>query len=362
MAKTDLKLETLGWNSTLEKQFAGFRKEDFAPGRVAVEDKHYYVVFALEGELTSQIAGKLHHQAASPAELPKVGDWVALKILPAEKKAVIHHVLPRSTKLSRKVPGRETEEQVLVTNVDVAFVVQALDQSFNPALLQRHLAMVVDSGVKPVVVLNKTDLCPNVREKLAAVKEIAADVPVISVCALTGQGIGGLKRHARPGETAVFIGASGVGKSSIINFLYGEEILPTTDVRESDAKGRHTTSWRELIVLPNGALVIDTPGMREFQMWLSGETGQDAFRDVEEIALRCHFSNCSHTVEKRCAVREAVDKNELPRERFESYLKLKRELSFLNRAAHRREEIENKRRTKVARREREKLDRPPDEE
>jgi ribosome biogenesis GTPase / thiamine phosphate phosphatase len=362
MAKPDLNLETLGWNSTLEKQFAGFRQEDFAPGRIAVEDKHYYVVFALAGELSCQISGKLLHQAASPAELPKVGDWVALKLLPAEKKAVIHHVLPRLTKLSRKVAGRETEEQVLVTNVDIAFVVQALDQSFNPALLQRHLAMVVDSGVKPVIVLNKTDLCPDLKEKLAAVENIAAGISTISVSALTGQAMGSFKRQARPGQTAVFIGASGVGKSSIINYLYGEDILPTTDVRESDAKGRHTTSWRELIVLPNGALVIDTPGMREFQMWLSGETGQDAFRDVEEIAVKCHFRNCSHTVEKRCAVLEAVEKNELPRERFESYLKLKRELSFLNRAAHRRESIESKRRTRVAQRKRENLRGRPGEE
>jgi ribosome biogenesis GTPase / thiamine phosphate phosphatase len=257
-------------------------------------------------------------------------------------KAMIHHVLPRGTKLSRKIVGREVEEQVLVTNVDIAFVVQAVDQSFNPGLIQRHLAMVVEGGVKPIVVLNKVDLCDDLPAKLATVEKICGDAPIIAVSAKTGKAMNSLAKLVRPGQTLVFIGASGVGKSTLINHMYGEDILPTTEVRERDSKGRHTTSWRELIVLPNGGLVIDTPGMREFQMWLSGETGREAFADIEEIALRCHFRSCSHTVEKRCAVLEAIEKGELARERCETYLKLKRELTFLEKAAQQRLYIQRK--------------------
>jgi ribosome biogenesis GTPase / thiamine phosphate phosphatase len=350
MPEQSITLETLCWNETLEQGFAAFRQKGFEPARVAVEDKHHYVLFNANNPLIGKISGRLLHEAATPASLPKVGDWVAFKALPNEEKATIHHVLPRRTKLSRKVAGREIEEQVLVTNVDIAFVVQALDRSFNPALIQRHLAMVVEGGVKPVIVLNKADLCEDILAKLATVERIANDAPVIAVSAKTGRAMDSLTQLVRPGQTVVFIGASGVGKSSLINTIYGEEVLPTTEVRERDSKGRHTTSWRELIVLPNGGLVIDTPGMREFQMWLSGESGQGAFADFEELALKCHFRSCSHTVEKRCAVLEAVAKGDIVRERYDNYVKLKRELDFLNQAAHRREHIENKRRSKAAQR------------
>ena len=350
MAKQKITLETLCWNESLEQSFAACRQKGWQPARVAVEDKHHYVLFNAEEPVVGKIPGRLLHASKSRAELPKVGDWVAFSLVPNEDKAVIHQVLPRRTKLSRKVVGRETEEQVLVTNVDIAFVVQALDRSFNPGLIQRHLAMVVEGGVKPVVVLNKADLCDDILTKLATVESIADQAPVIAVSARTGRAMDSLTQLVRPGQTVVFIGASGVGKSSLINHIYGDDVLPTTEVRESDAKGRHTTSWRELIVLPNGGLVIDTPGMREFQMWLSGETGQEAFADVEGIATRCHFRSCSHTNEKRCAVMEAVGKGELTRERYDSYVKLKRELNFLNQAAKRRDYIENKRQTKATQR------------
>lgn len=345
-------LKKLGWNESLEETFAPYRAEGLDPGRVAVEDKHYYSIFMGDGNvLTSQVTGKFLHEAKARAALPKVGDWAAVSRVPNEEdKGVIHAVLPRTTKLSRKIAGRETEEQVLVTNVDIAFVVQALDQSFNPPLLQRHLAMVLENGVKPVIVLNKADLCDDILEKLATVERIANETPVIAVSAKTGRAIDSLEQLIRKGETVVFIGASGVGKSSLINQLCGEEIQATTEVRESDSKGRHTTTWREMIVLPNGGLVIDTPGMREFQMWLSGESAGEAFSDIEDLALKCHFSSCTHTKEKRCAVLEAVEQGSLPRERYEHYVKLKREQAFLSEAARHREFIENKRRAKLARR------------
>jgi ribosome biogenesis GTPase len=221
------------------------------------------------------------------------------------------------------------DEQVLATNIDVAFAVQALDESFRPALLQRHLVMVFESGARPVAILNKADLCGDVPAKLAEVAIAAPQVPCVVVSAKTGAGIAELQQLIRPGETIVFIGSSGVGKSTLINDLYGEEVQATMEVRERDSKGRHTTTWRELILLPNGALVIDTPGMREFQMWVADDGMREAFADLEELGTKCHFRDCTHTVENRCAVLQAVASGQLTRERYESFLKLHRELQYL---------------------------------
>jgi ribosome biogenesis GTPase len=344
MPNEEIALETLGWSQAWELSFAPHRSKGLQPARVAVEDKHFYVVITPGGELSAQISGKLHHCSRSPAELPKVGDWVAITPLPGEAKAVIHHVLPRRTRLSRKVAGREVEEQVLAANIDTAFVVQALDRTFNPALLQRHLVMVLESGAKPVTVLNKADLCDDVEAKMAQSRSVAGESAIVVASATTGQGVQELAKLIRPAETIVFIGSSGVGKSTLINDLCGEDIQPTAEVRERDAKGRHTTTWRELIILPNGGLVIDTPGMREFQMWMAGEGMREAFADLDALAVACHYRDCSHTVEGRCAVLEAVASGALPRERYDRYIKLRKELAFLDRAHERRSWMQRGRR------------------
>ena len=332
MTKPELSLTRLGWNAGWETAFAPHRARNFKAGRVAVQDKHHYVLFAEEGELIAQIAGKLFHGLKSDATLPKVGDWVAFKQPPGESKAVIHAVLPRRTKLGRKIPGRETEEQILVTNIDVAFVVIALDETFNPRLLERFLLMVIEGGARPVVILNKVDLCADLEAHIAEAKRCAGEAPVLAVSAKTRRAMKSVLEFIQPGAAVVFIGNSGVGKSTLINRLYGEAIQPTTEVRETDSKGRHTTTWRELIVLPNDGLVIDTPGMREFQLWMAGEGIHEAFPDIELLALKCKFRECRHGTEKECAVQLALQAGALEQKRFDNFLKLRRELEFLQKA------------------------------
>jgi ribosome biogenesis GTPase len=246
--------------------------------------------------------------------------------------------------------GRETEEQVLATNIDLAFVVNAADASFNPARLERMLVMVHESGARPVAVLNKIDLCDDLEIKLAEAGRAAGEVPVLAACALTGRGVKKLAELIKPGETVVFIGTSGVGKSSLINRLYGDEIQATVEVRAHDAKGRHATTWREMIFLPNGGVVIDTPGMREFHIWLAGEGLGDAFSDIAALAARCRFRDCTHTQEKQCAVLDALAAGQLARERHESFLKLQRELSCLLEAEQQRGWQDRKRGSRVAHR------------
>lgn len=333
MNQPKLSLARLGWDADWELVFAPHRERGWRAARVAVQDKHHYVLFAEEGELLAQIAGRLLHGLKSDAELPKVGDWVVFKpTMPGEQKAVIQAVLPRRTKIGRKIPGRETEEQVLVTNVDVAFVVVALDETFNPRRLERFLLMVVEGGVKPVVVLNKADLCEDLDGHVGEAKQSAGDAPVVAVSAKTRRAMKSVLEFIKPSSSVVFIGSSGVGKSTLINRLYGEAIQPTTEVRDADSKGRHTTSWREMVVLPSGGLVIDTPGMREFQLWVAGEGIHEAFPDIELLALKCRFRECRHGGEKDCGVQAAVAGGALTRERFNNFLKLRREIEFLEKA------------------------------
>jgi ribosome biogenesis GTPase / thiamine phosphate phosphatase len=245
-----MELKSLGWNPFFAKAFVPFGAKGWVPARVAVEDKHAYVVLGEGGDLAATVPGRLLHARASNADLPKVGDWVAVSLPSGSGSALIQGVLPRRTKLARKVPGRQVEEQVLAANVDTAFVVQGLDRGCSLRRLERFLAMVREGGAAPVLVLNKADLCPDAEARLREAQPAAGHTPVLLASARTGRGIKQLKEQLRSGETAVFIGPSGVGKSSLINRLYGEEIQATIEVRASDAKGRHTTTWRELIQLP----------------------------------------------------------------------------------------------------------------
>jgi ribosome biogenesis GTPase len=323
-------LTKLGWNADLNQQFAPHQAKGLAPARVAVEDKHFFRVWTADAELLAQVTGKCMHEArGSNAKLPKVGDWVAVRLVPNEEKAMIQAILPRRTKLCRTLTGRGSTEHILATNIDTAFMVTAADASFDAARLEQMLVMAHESGARPVVVLNKIDLCGDLDARLADATRVAGDALVLAACALTGRGVEQLAQLIKPGDTAVFIGTSGVGKSSLINRLYGEDIQATVEVRTNDAKGRHTTSWREMIFLPQGGVVIDTPGMREFHIWIASEGSKQAFPEIDALSVRCHFRDCTHTKENQCAVRAALAAGTLPRERYDSFLKLQLEIRYL---------------------------------
>ena len=330
-------LTHLGWNPTRKEQFGPHLAKGLVPARVAVEDKHYYRVWTADAELIAQVTGKLMHEARGDhSKLPKVGDWVAVKALPDKAKAMIHAVLPRTTQITRKHSGRDTSAQILATNLETIFLVMAADVSYNPARLERMLVMAHDSGARPLVVLNKIDVCEDPKTLLAETQRISAEVSVFAVSATTGRGMKKLAAEIKSGDTVAFIGTSGVGKSSLINWMFGEELMPTIEVREQDAKGRHTTTWREMIFLPKGGVVIDTPGMREFHLWdLSGPGTREAFPEFEALALRCHFRDCTHTKETDCAVLTELNSGRISRERYESFVKLQRELAYLREAEKR---------------------------
>jgi len=326
-------LTRLGWNAGRDAQFAPYLAKGFIPARVAVEDKHFYRVWTADAELTAQVTGKFIHESRHDhSVLPKVGDWVAIKLVPNEEKAAVQAVLPRTTQITRKTSGRNTSAQILATNIETVFLVAAADPTFNTARLERMLVMGRESGARPVVILNKIDLCDDLETRLAEATQAAGDALVLAVCALTGRGMIKLSAQIKKGDTVAFIGTSGVGKSSLINRLYGEDLMPTVEVRTQDAKGRHTTSWREMIFLPEGGVVIDTPGMREFHLWGASEGTKETFPEIEALAAGCHFRDCTHTKEKDCAVLAALAAGTLSHERHESFVKLQREISYLREA------------------------------
>ncbi len=341
-------LANLGWGPAFEESFGIHRTNGYVAGRVALEGKQAYVVVGEFGDRPCSISGKLSHGIAKRSQLPKVGDWVALQLEPGDNRGTIHAVLTRQTKMTRKVPGRRVEEQVLATNVDTAFVVLAMDQSFNLRRLERFLLMIHEGGIQPVVVLNKADLAKDAEEYTLAARQVVGTTPVLEASARTGRGMHELRKWLRPRQTAVFVGTSGVGKSSLINKLYGEEIQATLEVRETDAKGRHSTTWRELICLPNGSLVIDTPGMREFHMWIAEGGLDETFPDIVELGIQCKFTNCGHVTEKGCAVLAAVSEGRFPKERYDSYQKLRKELDYLA--------VENRKHTYYRRAEKRRLE------
>jgi ribosome biogenesis GTPase len=324
-----MKLAELGWNGRFEDEFKPFADLGLVSARVVREDRQVYTVVGEQGTLAAEVTGKLRHEAESTSDFPAVGDWVAIQPRADEGKATIHAVLPRKSAFIRKEAGVRTEGQVLAANVDTVFLVVGLDHDFNPRRIERYLAVAWDSGATPVVVLNKADVCPEVAACVETVEAVAMGVPVHVLSAVTGDGLDVLETYARAGRTLAFLGSSGVGKSSLINCLLGENRLEVQAVREDDSRGRHTTTHRELIVLPRGGIVIDTPGMRELQLWDDDGSIERTFEDIETLAGECRFRDCRHETEPGCAVQMAVDAGDLDQARLTSYRKLQRELRHI---------------------------------
>jgi ribosome biogenesis GTPase len=279
--------------------------------------------------MSAEVSGKFRHLAAGYDEFPSVGDWVAVSTIPNEARAIIHILLPRRSKFSRKIAGAVVQEQIAAANFDYVFIVNSLNKEFNLRRLERYLTMAWESGASPVLVLNKKDLCNNLEEIMRQVESITFGIPVIVTSAMTGEGTGELLKLLGPGKTAVILGSSGVGKSTLTNMLSGEDIMDTGEIREEDSRGRHTTTFRNLAKLKGVGMIIDTPGMRELQLWESSSGLQETFEDVESLGRLCRFSDCTHVKEPGCAVLEAVRSGSLDIERVESYKKLKKELLLL---------------------------------
>ena len=343
-----MQLAELGWNDARAEQFAPFSgKADVRPGRVAIEFNHNYRVYVDGDEIEAIAAGRLKHHAESRSELPAVGDWVVVRKRPDEDRGSIQSILPRHSKFSRKVAGNVTDEQVVAANVDVVFLVMALDNDFSVRRMERYVILARESGAAPVVLLTKPDLAENVAAQVAEVQAVSGELPVHVLSPKRDEGVDYVRQYLRVGRTGALLGSSGVGKSTIINRLVGSDRLRTRDVRESDSKGRHTTTHRELVKLPEGGLIIDTPGMRELQLWDVGEAVKETFDDIEALATECHFTDCRHREEPRCAVKAAVANGRLAASRLESYLKLQDELAHLATQQDERARLEEKRQSKV---------------
>ena len=324
-------LNELGWNGYFAALWAESTRPEWVAARVVSQQRGLWRVAGEPAECWAEASGALRAESEEGGDWPAVGDWVAAEPLDGGDRALIHHVLPRRGKFARKVAGRRVEEQVLAANVDVGLLVMALDGDFNLRRLERYLAQSWDSGAKTVIVLNKADCCEDLAARTAEVEGVAAGTPVLTVSARDGAGFDALRQFLVAGQTVVLLGSSGVGKSTIVNRLLEHDAQATREVREGDSRGRHTTTARELFALPGGALVIDTPGLRELTLWDAGEGVQHAFADIEEIAAQCRYRDCGHTSEPGCAVLAAIAEGRLDAARLESRRKLEREQEFLQR-------------------------------
>jgi ribosome biogenesis GTPase len=318
------------------------------PGRVTREHKGLFRVQAEAGEFVAELAGRLRHEARGRADLPAVGDWVAMRPDAHVLRAVIQALVPRRSRFSRKTAGEEHDEQVVAANVDTVFLLSGLDHDFNPRRIERYLVLAWESGARPVIVLNKADLRADPEAARREVEGIAAGVPVHAVSVREGRGLEALDVYLGPRQTVALLGSSGVGKSALLNRLSGGAAHQATqEVRASDSRGRHTTTHRQIFRLPSGALMLDTPGMRELQLWDTGAGLQSTFDDIEALARECRFGNCVHESEPGCAVRAALAAGSLAEGRLASYHKLRREGERLEREQDKRAWSEGNRKVRA---------------
>jgi ribosome biogenesis GTPase len=305
--------------------------------RVAVEHRNSYALRCEDGqEIFATLAGRLRYETSNREDLPAVGDFVRVR------DSVIEEVLPRRTVFLRRAPGETVEAQVIAANIDTVFVVSGLDGDFNPRRLERYFATARASGANCAIVLNKADLCEDLAGRLRQVRGIAPGADVVTISALHGDGIEALRPYLVPGETVAFVGSSGAGKSTLINRLLGRDRQSTGAVRETDSRGRHTTTHRELLETPGGALLIDTPGLRQLQPWAGEDDVDGAFPEIEELAGRCRFRDCAHAGEAGCAVEAAIADGSLDFDRFSNYRKMRKEAAYLDRQLDVRAQLDEK--------------------
>jgi ribosome biogenesis GTPase / thiamine phosphate phosphatase len=339
-------LTTLGWSEFFEVNFRPYAEQGYTCGRVALEHKNLFRVYTQHGEARAENSGKLRHEALNRSELPAVGDWVVISSRQERDRVIIHAVLPRRTSFARKIAGSRTEEQIVGANIDTVFLVTSLNQDFSLRRVERYLVTAWESGANPIIVLSKADLCDWLSDAINEVQAIARGVPIHAISVVNGYGLQDIAQFFKRGQTVALLGSSGVGKSTLINHLTGVDHLKVQTVREHDDRGKHTTTHRELVLLPDGGLVLDTPGMREFQLWDSDDGLQLVFDDIEAVAGHCYFSDCQHQGEPHCAVREALAAGTLDGERYQSYEKLQKELKYLARRRDKLTEIVEKKKWK----------------
>jgi ribosome biogenesis GTPase len=335
-------LADLGWNDRLAEAFAP-HAGTLIPARVSLEHTHIYRVLGESGEWLGRVSGRLRHHAAARAEFPAVGDWVGIDPPQDDGMARIRVVLPRASRFSRKAAGEPTEEQVLAANIDVVFLVSGLDGDYNLRRIERYLLVAYDSGATPVILLNKADLVSDPETYVAEVEGLTPGIAVHAISSKDPDSLTVVRALLGSGRTGALLGSSGVGKSTIVNCLVGFDLLATRDVRISDSRGRHTSTSRQLVILPGEGILIDTPGMRELQLWETGEAAASTFGDIAALAENCRFRDCAHESEPGCAVLMAVQNGDLTAERLESFLKLRREQAHQHRLQDQRAQLEQKR-------------------
>jgi ribosome biogenesis GTPase len=324
-------IDRLGWSPFFRDSFELFKRDGAYPARISRAYYNSFTIAGENGEENAVLTGKLRAECEANGDYPVTGDWAALTREQNTHAALVHGILPRRTKLSRKSPGKGFAEQVICANMDTVIIIGAFDLEWNPRRVERYLTLAWNSGAEPLVVLNKRDVRGDWEALLAETECAATGVNVLAVSASTGDGMDALERVIAPGKTAVFIGSSGVGKSTLLNRLSGGAAMVTGAVHTKTSQGRHTTSTRELTVLPNGGIVIDTPGLREIELWADESALGNSFADIVEIARGCRFSDCSHTSEPGCAVMAALEDGTFKRGHYENYIKQRREIRYLER-------------------------------